>query len=174
MAKISFDPNTLKPDERALYNTLLESRKQKGVPFDGPYSALMNHPALCQKIEALGFYLKFNGHLPRNIYQFVVLAVASYTKAEFEWRDHIDHAIEAGVPSVVIQGLKEKGVFVGDFPFPYKAAAMVLNSTLTYKNIPDEAQAEAIKEYGMYGFIEIVVLSGFYQMFAAINQGFDL
>jgi len=27
---------------------------------------------------------------------------------------------------------------------------------------------------GKHGLVEIVVLSGFYQMFAAINQGFDI
>ena len=29
-------------------------------------------------------------------------------------------------------------------------------------------------EWGAEGLVEIVVLSGFYQMFAAINQGFDM
>ena len=37
----------------------------------------MNHPQLCARVEELGFYLKFEGHLPREVYQFVVLASPS-------------------------------------------------------------------------------------------------
>ena len=33
---------------------------------------------------------------------------------------------------------------------------------------------EAAAEWGKDGLVEIVVVSGFYQMFAAINQGFDI
>ena len=40
--------------------------------------------------------------------------------------------------------------------------------------MPDDLQARAAREWGKRGLVEIVVLSGFYQMFAAINQGFDI
>jgi 4-carboxymuconolactone decarboxylase len=40
--------------------------------------------------------------------------------------------------------------------------------------VPDDLQAQAAAEWGKHGLVEIVVLSGFYQMFAAINQGFDI
>jgi 4-carboxymuconolactone decarboxylase len=60
----------------------------------------MNHTKLCAKIEDLGFYLKFQGHLPRNIYQFVILSVARSMGATFEWIDHAKHAEAAGVPEL--------------------------------------------------------------------------
>lgn len=50
--------------------------------------------------------------------------------------------------------------------------ARVLAHTLQWQDIPADAQAAAIAQFGVEGFVEIVVLSGFYQMFAAINQGF--
>jgi 4-carboxymuconolactone decarboxylase len=34
-----------------------------------------------------------------------------------------------------------------------------------------DVQSVAITGYGLLGFMEIVLLSGFYQMFSAINQG---
>jgi glyoxylate carboligase len=37
-----------------------------------------------------------------------------------------------------------------------------------------DLQAQAAAEWGKRGLVEIVVLSGFYQMFAAINQGFNI
>ncbi len=174
MAKLPFDPNKLSLKDKLIYDMMVAKRESHHAPFSGPYYALMNHPELCQKIEALGSYLKFQGHLSRDVYQFVVLAVAAYTEASFEWADHLEHAIEAGVPKAVINTLKTKGVVKQTFPVPYHCAAQVLNATLLWKNIPDEVQANAIKAYGMQGYVELVVLSGFYQMFSAINQGFEI
>lgn len=174
MSKLPFDPNHLDPQEHAIYDQMVAKRKSQGAPFGGPYAALMNHPDLCEKIEALGYYLKFLGHLPRDVYQFIVLTVAKATKADFEWEDHVHHALSAGVPSDVIQKIKTGDIEKPSFSDPYQCAAEVLSYTLVWKVIPDEVQNAAIQLYGMQGYIEIVVLSGFYQMFAAINQGFDI
>ena len=40
--------------------------------------------------------------------------------------------------------------------------------------VPDDLQAQAAALWGKHGLVEIVVVSGFYQMFAAINLGFDI
>ncbi len=172
MATLPFDPAALAPADRALYDAMVARRRAQGAPFDGPYLPLMNHPQLCQRIEALGYYLKFDGHLPRDVYQFVVLAVARATGAGFEWEDHVAHARAAGVPDAVIATLAQRGSAAAGLPAPYAAAAAVLAHTLQWQDIPADAQAAAIAQFGVEGFVEIVVLSGFYQMFAAINQGF--
>lgn len=174
MAQLPFDPSTLTPVDRERYDRMVERRKSQGAGFGGPYAALMNHPQLCEKIEDLGYYLKFQGHLPRNVYQFVVLFVARRTGAAFEWIDHIRHAEAAGVPSSLICAL-QKGEDVSAIAAPpYDVVAQVLASTLSWRNIPQRVQDDAIKLFGVEGFVELVVLSGFYQMFSGINQGFDV
>jgi 4-carboxymuconolactone decarboxylase len=45
---------------------------------------------------------------------------------------------------------------------------------LAWQPIPDALQARVVAEWGTDGLVEIVVVAGFYQMFAAINQGFDI
>jgi 4-carboxymuconolactone decarboxylase len=78
----------LVPRTRQIYDAIIARRKsQGGGSFGGPYAALMNHPKLCQKIEELGYYLKFEGHLAREVYQFVVLSVARETRTAFVWVD---------------------------------------------------------------------------------------
>ncbi len=174
MAFLPFDPQQLSATDRALYEDLVAKRRRHGAAFDGPYAALMNHPPLCARIEDLGFFLKFNGCLPRDVYQFTVLAVARHTRAEFEWADHIEPARAAGLPEAVIGTLKTQGVLDGSFPAPYGLPARILAATLFWKNVPGDVQRAAITAYGMEGFVELVVLSGFYQMFSVINQGFDV
>jgi 4-carboxymuconolactone decarboxylase len=174
MAHLPFDPSKLSGSNLALYNRMVERRKAQGAGFGGPYAALMNHPLLCEKIEDLGYFLKFQGHLPREIYQFLVLSVAKFTGAAFEWVDHVKHAEAAGVPSSVIGAVQKDGIADGAFPAPYDLIAKVLASTLCWKNVPQALQDQCIETYGVEGFVEIVVLSGFYQMFSAINQGFGV
>ena len=174
MAALPFDPTKLSGADRARYERMIERRKAQGAPFGGPYAALMNHPQLCEKVEDLGYYLKFEGHLSREVYQFVVLSVARSTGAEFEWIDHIEHARAAGVPEPVIDALQKSADLTEITVPPFDLAAKVLASTLSWKNVPQDIQDESVRRFGMEGYVELVVLSGFYQMFSAINQGFDV
>ena len=102
MTVLDMDAATLPADAKALYETMAARRKTKGEGFGGPYVALLNHPELARRIEELGFFLKFEGALPRTIYQFIVLTISRATGAAYEWHDHIAHARAAGLPEEVI------------------------------------------------------------------------
>ena len=81
MSALDMNPATLPADAQALYEKMAARRKAQGEGFGGPYLALLNHPELARRIEELGFFLKFEGALPRTIYQFIVLTVARATGA---------------------------------------------------------------------------------------------
>jgi 4-carboxymuconolactone decarboxylase len=162
----------LPADAQALFATMAARRKARGEGFGGPYLALLNHPELARRVEELGFFLKFEGSLPRTIYQFIVLTVARSTGAAFEWHDHIAHARAAGLPEDVIDCIGT--AHIDALPKPYALAHAILEKTIAWQVVPDELEARAAAEWGKHGLVEIVVLSGFYQMFAAINQGFDI
>jgi 4-carboxymuconolactone decarboxylase len=59
-------------------------------------------------------------------------------------------------------------------PHPFDLLHKIQAKTLAWQPIPDALQVQAVAEWGNDGLVEIVVVSGFYQMFAAINQGFDI
>jgi 4-carboxymuconolactone decarboxylase len=170
MAALPFDEAKLSEADRAIYAAMKAKRSAVGAPFAGPYLPLMNHPHLAEKIEALGYCLKFQGRLPREVYQYVVLRVARACNAAFEWLDHVEHAREAGVPEQVIDGLRTAAKL--ELPEPFATAEPVIAAALAWQDIPQAAQDKAVALFGREGLIELVVLSGVYQMFAAINQGF--
>jgi 4-carboxymuconolactone decarboxylase len=213
MTVLDMDAATLPADAKALYETMAARRKTKGEGFGGPYVALLNHPELARRIEELGFFLKFEGALPRTIYQFIVLTISRATGATYEWHDHIAHARAAGLPEEVIDciGSARTGALASEasgqransvvrahsasedarkraddtrpepgssardaLPQPYALVHAILQRTMAWEVVPDGLQAQAAAQWGKHGLVEIVVLSGFYQMFAAINQGFDI
>src|SRR5712692_3200694 len=172
MTVLDMNPSTLPADAQALYEKMSARRKTKGEGFGGPYLALLNHPELARRIEELGFFLKFEGTLPRTVYQFIVLTIARSTGAAYEWHDHIEHARAAGLPQDVIDCIGSSRTDV--LPKPYALVHAILTKTTAWQVVPDDLQAQAAAEWGKHGLVEIVVLSGFYQMFAAINQGFSI
>ena len=172
MTEVDMNPATLPADAQALYEKMAARRKARGEGFGGPYLALLNHPELARRIEELGFFLKFEGALPRTVYQFIVLTVARATGADFEWHDHIAHARAAGLPANVIDCIGSGRP--ATLPQPYALVHAILEKTMAWQIVPDDLQVQAVTQWGKRGLIEIVVLSGFYQMFAAINQGFGI
>ncbi len=172
MPVLNMTSAALPAEARPLYEMMAGRREAKGERLGGPYVALLNHPELARRIEELGFFLKFEGALPRTIYQFIVLTVARATAATFEWDDHLAHARAAGLPDAVIDCIGTDRV--ASLPWPYALAHAILAKTMVWQAVPDALQAQAAAEWGRHGLVEIVVLSGFYQMFAAINQGFNV
>jgi 4-carboxymuconolactone decarboxylase len=155
-----------------MFDKLALKRRALGEHFGGPYVALFNHPALAERVEALGFFLKFDGVLPRPVYQFIVLSVARATGAAFEWHGHVQHALAAGLPQSLIDGIAAGSN--ASLPEPYNLLRDILAKTMAWQPIPDALQEKAAAKWGKEGLVEIVAVSGFYQMFAAINQGFDI
>jgi 4-carboxymuconolactone decarboxylase len=49
-----------------------------------------------------------------------------------------------------------------------------LAKTLAWQLVPEDLRASAAAQWGVKGLVEIVVVFGFYQVFATINQGFDI
>jgi 4-carboxymuconolactone decarboxylase len=172
MGVLEMNPDKFPAAAKSLYDRIAAKRRARGEGFGGPYLALLNHPALAERVEALGFYLKFEGVLPRPVYQYIVLSVARATGAAFEWQDHVQHARAAGLPETLIDSIA--GGAQASPPPPFGLLRDILAKTLAWQPVPDDLQARAAAEWGKEGLVEIVVLSGFYQMFAAINQGFDI
>jgi 4-carboxymuconolactone decarboxylase len=172
MTVLEMDPSKLPAAGRALFAAVAAKRKARGEGFGGPYIALLNHPELARRVEELGFFLKFEGVLPREAYQFIVLTVAHATGAAFEWHDHVEHALAAGIPQDIVDAIGTGRA--GALPQPYALLRAILTETMAWQPVPDDLQAHAVARWGVEGLVEIVVVSGFYQMFAAINQGFDI
>jgi 4-carboxymuconolactone decarboxylase len=172
MTVLAMDPAKLPAAGRALFAEMSARRNARGEHFGGPYIALLNHPELARRIEALGFFLKFDGVLPRPAYQFIVLTVAQATGAAYEWHDHVQHALAAGLPQAVVDDIGAGRV--DRLPEPYALLRSILSRSMAWQAVPDDLQARAVTEWGVEGLVEVVVVSGFYQMFAAINQGFAI
>ena len=163
----------LPADAQALYATMAARRKARGEGFGGPYLALLNHPELARRVEELGFFLKFEGSAAAHD-----LPVHRAHRRAFDRRSvrmaRPHRACARRRPAGGRDRLHRHRAASSALQQPYALAHAILEKTMAWQVVPDELQARAAAEWGKQGLVEIVVLSGFYQMFAAINQGFDI
>lgn len=160
---------------REIYAAIVAKRAAQGTDVRGPYLALLNHPVLTKYIEALGYYLKFESVLPRNIYQFVVLAFARHVDDAFIWSDHIEAARAAGVPDEIVTALDDSpNRDAAALAEPYSSVATVIDVAMSFASIPEELQTSVVDMFGIEGLIEIVTLCGFYQILTLVNHSFDV
>lgn len=169
MTQLSLDIGKLQGEEKAIYEEMYARRAGR---LPGPYIPLLNHPRLANLVEKLGFYLKFESELPRDVYEFIVLSVAQKFKVPFIWLDHINAAKEAGLPESSIDSIIMHCAAVPEDK--YAVVAKALEFILEFQSIPQALQEKVIELFGVQGLVEMVVLCGFYQTMGVVNQSFDV
>jgi 4-carboxymuconolactone decarboxylase len=172
MAALPDSTGKLTGKAKEIYDEILARRSAQGAKVRGLYIPLMNHPELTQLIEQLGYYLKFEGKLPRDAYQFIVLSIARKIEVPFEWVDHLAPARAAGLSEALIEAILKSDR--GSIPHPYSLILETIDVVLEFKSIPENLQNQMIELYGVQGLLEVVTLCGFYQMVGEITQAFDV
>jgi len=161
---------TLAPDVRALYDALAAKRGR----IDGMYRTLLNHPALLEKVAALGTYLRFGGSvLPPAVRELAILFCSREMDADYEWVKHVPPARQAGLPEDVIEALRQGHTPPGLDP-AQQAVLKAAGHVLARRSIPAPVQEVLEAAYGIPGVVELVVLCGFYAMIAGVILAFDV
>lgn len=171
MAALPDPTAALTGEARAIYEDMRTRRAAKGVDHLGPYIPLLNHPELASRIEQLGFFYKYEGSLPRDVYQFVVLILAKRSGVAFVWDDHVASARAAGLAEALIDAIATGS---GTFAAPFDMVHQLTDCAFAFRSIPAGLQDAAIARFGIPGLIEIVTLCGYYTMMAMVNGCFDV
>src|SRR5258708_508888 len=58
----------------------------------GPFPALLRSPVLADRVRQLGDYVRFESGLPARLRELVILLVARFSSAPYEWYAHRQHA----------------------------------------------------------------------------------
>jgi len=160
----------LPPAARALHDQLTAKRGR----IDGMYQTLLNHPALLEKVAALGSYLRFEGSaLPPAARELAILACARTMGAAYEWVKHVPVARQAGISNEILEDLR-LGRSPQGLDATQQAVLRAAGHALARRSLPEPVQAALEKAYGVKGVVELVVLCGFYAMIAGVIFAFDI
>jgi 4-carboxymuconolactone decarboxylase len=115
----------------------------------GPFLALIHHPELARRLQALGEQLRWKAKLPPHLIELAVLVTARRWTCQHEWTMHEKlarkHGLEERIVTAIAKGREPEGMPA------------------------DEAAFDAVRRrFGLDGALELIALCGYYSLMAMV------
>jgi alkylhydroperoxidase family enzyme len=180
MAKLPDPTDRLDPDARALAEHIASARagaegtdRQSNV-----YLAMLNNPGVTARVSALGEHVRFDGCLPGDVRELVVLRYSVEQGFGYEWAHHRHIALEEGVHEAVVDAItagrpveaEEFGALRDD----QRAALEATDAVVDRRSIPSSTQRRLVSAHGEAGIVELVAICGLYALMGYMATAFDV
>jgi 4-carboxymuconolactone decarboxylase len=133
----------------------------------GPFIALLHHPGLAGKLQALGEELRWKSKLPRRLLELAVLITARRWTCQHEWFMHEKLAREAGLDAAIIAAVAQRG-FPEDAPREEAAIHAFCLQAHESGRVSDAAFAAVKERFGLEGALELLAACGYYSLMAMV------
>jgi 4-carboxymuconolactone decarboxylase len=139
----------------------------------GPFQVWLNSPELCERVEALGAFLRFESSLPLRLRELSLLIAARHTDAQYSWTAHVDKAVEEGIPRAAVNAIARREVPV--FDHPEDAAFYTFCTELLEEHfVSDATFATALEYFGPAGLVDTVASLGNFTMLGMCLNAFEV
>lgn len=155
-------------EQQRLYEEIKGPRGNVG----GPFALWIRLPQIADVANQFGNALRLNGKLDRRVFELVVLVIARYWNAQYEWFVHEPAAMRAGLAAGIANAIKN-----GTAP-PFKhederVAVALTTELLTTRTVAQATYDRVIATFGLDLTIELVTVIGFYVTAAMMINTFD-
>ena len=155
------------PDQKALSERI--SGKRGGTR--GPFLVWLRSPGLCDRVEALGAYVRFETTLPLKYRELGLIMAARHWDAQYSWNAHAKKTIDAGIPAAAVEAIAERREPVFDDEQDavfYRFCKELLETHF----VSDETFAEALAVFGEEQLVDVVGVLGNSSMLAMCLNAF--
>jgi 4-carboxymuconolactone decarboxylase len=139
----------------------------------GPFNMWLYSPELCDKVEALGRFVRFDSSIPPRLRDIAILATARHWDSSYMWHSYSRRALETGVTAEVIAAIAERRVppFERDED---KAVFAYATELLGRHHVAKPTFDAGIAALGKTGLVELTALIGNYSMVAMALNAFEV
>jgi 4-carboxymuconolactone decarboxylase len=133
----------------------------------GPFLVWLRSPELCEKVEALGAYCRFESSLDPRLRELSLLIAARHWDAQYSWNAHVGKAADLGVPRDSLAALaehREPHFTSKDEDVVYRFSSEILRDHF----VSDVTFAEALAELGDQGIVDLIASLGNFSMLAML------
>ena len=150
-----------------------ESASGKRGHLPAPLRAWLHSPEFGNRAQRLGEYLRYDTSLPPALSELAILVTARFWTAHYEWYAHKREALKAGIQASVIDAIATRATPALD---DARAAAVYTYTCtlLTSGRVDDALHAEAVKQIGTQGVVELVGIIGYYSLVAMTLNAFEI
>jgi 4-carboxymuconolactone decarboxylase len=100
----NLDPNVITGYQKELYDRIAGRRGA----VRGPFNAWLYSPELCDRVENLGAYVRFETDISMQLKEIAVLQIARHFTSQYMWRAHVRFALKHGVTQEQIDAIRER------------------------------------------------------------------
>jgi len=175
-------PDELDVNQRDFYNRTIErfSAKRRATPLtddegrlNGPYNPMLYSLAIGDALQRLGMALRFDGKLPRLVFEGIVLMVAVKRQASYEWYAHAPVAVREGLPQEAIDQIRT-GDFTSLVEIMGEALFELVTGAINHLAPSDEVYSAVQAEYGVVGIQEAIHTVAHYNEIALMMATFAI
>lgn len=164
------DRSLLEGEQRRVADDLVNGPRGR---LSSLFEVWLRHPALCERIRALGDYARWETTLPRDLAELAILVAAAHFEAWPEFDAHATFASAAGVADEVIAALR-----YGDDPPLHDArhatAHALLTEALTTHRVAQPTYDAALGALGEDVLVDVVAIAGYYAMVCLTINVFEI
>lgn len=158
------DDVILTPEQAAAKAGVLNG--PRGV-FEGPFVPLLRSPALMQRLEKVGAYLRYETHLSDRVREFAIMFTARLYSQQVEWAIHYPIAAKAGVSEATLAALgqaRRPGSMAEDEAVAWE----FLHEMDCNKAVSDATYDHAKRLFGEPGVVDLVATAGYYALLGMV------
>ncbi|MHB9880393.1 carboxymuconolactone decarboxylase family protein [Pacificimonas sp. ICDLI1SI03] len=160
---------TMNPAQRKVHDAIVSGPRGLIV---GPLRAALHNPELADIWQKFGAQLRYNTVLEARHSELAILVTARACACAFEWVQHEQQAVNAGVPLALIEAIRrDVPVEIADAKdraiFEYAAELH------REKTVSDKVHRAVRDVYGVTGVVELTALIGYYTLVAMTLNAHD-
>jgi len=139
----------------------------------GPFLVWLRSPELCEKVEALGAYCRFESSLDMRLRELSLLIAARHFDAQYSWNAHVGKAVDLGIDAESLRALaanEEPSFASHDEQVLYQFSTEILRDHF----VSDDTFARALAEFGEQGLVDLIGSLGNFSMLAMLLNTFQV
>jgi 4-carboxymuconolactone decarboxylase len=139
----------------------------------GPFLVWLRSPELCEKVEALGAYCRFESALDPRLRELSLLIAARHFDAQYSWNAHVGKAADLGVSRESLTALAERrppSFGAADEQVVYQFSTEILRDHF----VSDETFGQALNCLGEQGLVDLIGCLGNFSMLAMLLNTFQV
>jgi 4-carboxymuconolactone decarboxylase len=149
------DEGRLTPRQKELAERIVGRRGRLGAPF----RIWLRSPELCDRVEALGAFARFEAALPLKYRELGLCLAARELESPYPWNAHARKTVEEGIPQAAMDAIaagREPEFDDPDDGLFYRFCTELLRT----RRVREDTYAEALERFGEQGLIDTIGVLG--------------
>jgi len=164
------DTGVLNEAQRDVYARIVAGKRGKVI---GPLRVALHSPALADRWQALGEYLRFDTQLAPELSELAIICTGRFWNCQVEWAIHARIAADAGLTDEIIEAIRTAQAPRFDDPMQRQVYEFT-RELLACGQVRDSIYQQLRDSAGDVALVELTAVIGYYSMVAMTLNAHDV